>query len=83
MNDQAFNQLNLKEQAAFIQKSGTFIEAEDFYSFRIYLYSIDQHRAELTFDYSGNIINVEFIEKKDEGGISSQLESSIEDQLDD
>jgi hypothetical protein len=77
------SQLNLQEKAALIQKQGTFIEAEDFYSFRIFLYSVDQHRAELTFDQSGNIIEVEFVEKKDEQAISPQLDSSLEGLLDD
>jgi hypothetical protein len=82
MNDQAFNQLNLQEKAALVQKQGTFIEAEDFYSFKIYLYSVDQHRAEVTIDYSGNIIDVEFVEKKHESDIPHQLDSSLGNMLD-
>jgi hypothetical protein len=81
MNDQAFNQLTLTEKAALIQKKGTFIEAEDFYSFRILLYTIDQHRAEVTFDHSNTVINVEFVEN--ENRISPHLDSSLEGLLDD
>ena len=83
MDDHAFNQLSLQEKAALIQQKGTFIEAEDFYSFRTLLYTIEQHRAELTFDHSGSVINVEFVEKRDENGISLNLDRNLEGLLDD
>lgn len=82
MTDPAFHQLTLQEKAAFIQKRGTFIEGVDFYSFRILLYSFQHHRAELTFDYSNNVVNIEFVENRPENDILPRLDSSFEGLLD-
>ena len=62
--DQSYKSLSLKDKADLIQKKGNFIEGEDFYSFKILLYTFKDHQVEITYDYSGSLISVEFVEEK-------------------
>lgn len=73
-----YNQLPLRDKAEFIQKKGDFIEGEDFYSFKILLYTLEDHQVEITYDYSGSLISVEFVEEK-ESRHGSELPSKLDD----
>lgn len=61
-----------------VQKKGDFIEGEDFYSFQILLYTFNEHQVEITYDYAGALISVEFVEEK-----SSRHGSELPSKLDD
>lgn len=64
MDQSQYNNLSLQAKAELVQKKGDFIEGEDFYSFKILLYTFENHQVEITYDYSGSLISVEFIEEK-------------------
>ena len=64
MDEILFNSLSLEAKAEFVQKRGVFVDAEDYYSYRILLYTMDSHKVELLYDFNNQIISVEFIEKK-------------------
>lgn len=64
MNESLFNNLSLEEKAEIVLKTGTFIRAEDNYSYRIQYYAFGDHIAELLFDFTDRIVSVEFVEKK-------------------
>lgn len=80
--DQSYNTLSLKDKAELIQKKGSFIEGEDFYSFKILLYTFEQHQVEITYDFSGSLISVEFVEEKPSRH-GDQLSSNLDDVLED
>jgi hypothetical protein len=82
--DQSYNSLSLQGKAELIQKNGSFIEGEDFYSFRILLYTFEQHQVEITYDYSGSLISVEFVEETSRHGdhLSSNLDGILENPAD-
>jgi hypothetical protein len=61
MSESLPNHLSLKEQAIFIMEKGTFIEAEDYYSYRILHYQFNNQIAELTLDFSDEVVSVEFV----------------------
>lgn len=73
-----YNQLPLRDKAELIQKKGDFIEGEDFYSFKILLYTFEEHQVEITYDYSGSLISVEFVEEK-ESRHGNELHSKLDD----
>jgi hypothetical protein len=82
MDENMFNTLSLVGKADFIQKQGNFVEAEDYYSYRIVKYAVDNHHVEIVYDFSNTILSVEFTESKAiNPEISSQLESSLGDTL--
>jgi hypothetical protein len=83
--DQFYNSLSLQGKADLIQKKGNFIEGEDFYSFKILLYTFEQHQVEITYDYSGSLISVEFVEEKPSrhgDQLPSNLDGILEDSAD-
>lgn len=80
MDDNAFENLSLEAKADFVKKNASFVEAEDYYSYRILHYALEKHYVELLYDFSNKLLNVEFVEKKPpENYISSQLESFLGD----
>ena len=78
MDQSNYNTLSLKDKADLIQKKGDFIEGEDFYSFKILLYTFQNHQVEITYDYAGTLISVEFVEDK-----SSRHGNELPSKLDD
>ncbi len=81
-----YSSLSLKEKAELIQKKGNFVEGEDFYSFKILLYTFQNHHVEITYDYDGGLVSVEFVEgKKSRHGqeLPSKLDDMLNDQLPD
>jgi hypothetical protein len=80
MDEYKFSNLSLADKADFVRKQGSFIEAQDFYSYHVLLYKLDQHDVELLYDFSNKIVSVEFIEKKPPGNfLANQLESYLDD----
>jgi hypothetical protein len=81
MDQSYYNTLSLKDKAELIQKKGDFIEGEDFYSFKILLYTFDEHQVEITYDYGGSLISVEFVEEKTSRH-GNELPSKLDDIFD-
>jgi hypothetical protein len=80
MNDYDFDNLSLSQKAEFIKKQGTFIEAQDFYSYQILFYRLENHDVELLYDFTNQLVSVEFTEKKPLGDfLNDQLESSLDE----
>jgi hypothetical protein len=80
MDEYQFSKLSLEGQADFVKNKGNFIEAQDYYSYRVLLYDLDQHHIELLYDFTDRIVSVEFVEKKPSGNyLSNQLESYLGD----
>lgn len=80
MEEASFNKLPLQEKAVFIRKHGDFVEGQDFYSYQALFYSFENHIVELLYDFSNQIMSVEFVEQKEsETYVSAQLEHLIED----
>ncbi len=79
MDETLFNDLSLDEKALFIQEQGQFIEAQDFYSFFILIYILNQQHIKLFYDFTGLLVSVESDQEiTGENYLSSQLESSLE-----
>ena len=81
MDQSNYDMLSLKDKAELIQKKGDFIEGEDFYSFKILLYTFQNHQVEITYDYAGALISVEFVEEKTSRH-GHELPSRLDDILD-
>lgn len=64
MDQSLYNSLSLQDKAKLVQQKGNFIEGEDFYSFKILLYTFQEHQVEITYDYQGALVSVEFVEEK-------------------
>lgn len=80
MDETLFDNLSLLEKANFIQEKGQFIESQDFYSFFILVYILNQHQVKLLYDFNGLIVDVEQEkEMEEENYVSSQLESCLDD----
>jgi hypothetical protein len=80
MNDYNFNNLSLAQKAEFVQKQGTFVEAQDFYSYHVLYYRLENHEVELLYDFTNQIVSVEFTEKKPPGDfLNDQLESTFDE----
>jgi hypothetical protein len=80
MDEILFNDLTLQAKEKFVKEHGSFVEAQDYYSYRILLYSLDQHHVELLYDFSDDIVSVEFVEKKNPPDhLSKDLQSFLED----
>jgi hypothetical protein len=81
MDRSYYNTLTLRDKADLIQKKGDFVEGEDFYSFKVLLYTFEEHQVEITYDYSGSLISVEFVEEKasQHNDLSSRLQDIFED----
>lgn len=80
MDENEFENLSLEGKADFVMKNASFVEAEDYYSYRILHYALETHHVELLYDFSNKLISVEFIEKKPpEKYIATQLESRLGD----
>ena len=80
MDETLFDNLSLLEKAKFIQEKGQFIESQDFYSFFILVYILNQHQVKLLYDFNGLIVDVEQEkEMEEENYVSSQLESCLDD----
>jgi hypothetical protein len=86
MDQSSYNTLSLHDKAELVQKKGDFIEGEDFYSFKILLYTFQEHQVEITYDYSGSLISVEFVEEKESrhgSELPSKLDQIFENTTDD
>jgi hypothetical protein len=81
MDQSYYNKLSLKDKAELVQKKGDFIEGEDFYSFKILLYTFQEHQVEITYDYDGSLISVEFVEEKTSRH-GNELPSKLDDIFD-
>lgn len=81
MDETLFDSLSLPEKASFVQEKGQFIESQDFYSFFILIYMLNQHQIKLFYDFNGLIVDVEQEkEMEEENYVTSQLESYLEDE---
>jgi hypothetical protein len=80
MNEAMFNDLPLESKAEFIQKQGNFIEGQDYYSYRVLWYILDNRYIELVYDFTDRIVKVEFMEAKPEDTyLMSQIESKLDE----
>ena len=78
MDETLLNSLSLAEKATFIQENGQFIEAQDFYSFFILVYILNQQHIKLCYDFTGLLVSIEGEKQgKIEDYLSSQLEESL------
>lgn len=78
MDETLLNSLSLAEKAEFIQENGQFIEAQDFYSFFILIYILNQQHIKLCYDFTGLLVS---IEGEKEGTVEDYLYSQLEDSL--
>lgn len=79
MDDFKFNTLALEDKAEFVKREGKFIDVQDYYSYRILLYSMDNHSVELLYDNTSDcLISVEFTEDKN---LNTYLESHLDEDL--
>lgn len=81
MDQSNYDRLSLKDKAELIQNNGNFIEGEDFYSFKILLYTFQNHQVEITYDYAGALVSVEFVEDTTSRH-GHELPSNLDDILD-
>jgi hypothetical protein len=82
MDETLFNNLSLAEKANFVQEKGQFIEAQDFYSFFVLIYTLNQYQIRLIYDFTGFLLSVEAEPEKEEREHESYLSSQFEDSLD-
>ena len=82
MDETLFNNLTLAEKANFVQEKGQFIEAQDFYSFFILIYMLNQQQIKLLYDFSGLLLSVEEEAEKGNPDHDNYLSSQFEDSLD-
>jgi hypothetical protein len=79
MDETLLASLSLAEKAEFIQENGQFIEAQDFYSFFILVYILNQQHLKICYDFTGLLVSIEGEKQGNaEDYISSQLEQSLE-----
>jgi hypothetical protein len=80
MDDALFMKLPLADRAEFVKKNGNFVEAQDYYSYQVFQYSLERHTVELLYDFDHNLINVEFTEAKHPSDfLTKQIEYNIGD----
>jgi hypothetical protein len=79
MDEIQFNSLTLQEKAEYVQQKGSFIEAEDYYSYQVLRFTLDTRQVELLYDYTHSVISVEFVDENDKEKYPSQLESFLGD----
>lgn len=78
MNEVLLDSMPLSEKAAFIQQKGHFIEAQDFYSFFVLVYTLNKQHIKLLYDFSGMLVSVETDEEDARDSfITDQLRSSL------
>jgi hypothetical protein len=82
MDETLFNNLTLAEKANFVQEKGQFIEAQDFYSFFILIYMLNQQQIKLLYDFTGLLLSVEEDQGKEYTEHENYLSSQLEDSLD-
>ena len=54
-----FNNLSLPEKEVLVKEKGQLVQAQDFYSFYVLHYALDEHAIRVTYDFSGRLIDVE------------------------
>lgn len=59
MKESSFQNLSLPEKESFVKEKGQLLEAQDFYSFFMVSYLVDQDPVRLYYDYSGKLVDVE------------------------
>lgn len=80
MDEALFSNLSLADKAEFVKKNGNFVEAQDYYSYQVFLYTLERHTVELLYDFDENLVSVEYVETKPPSDfLSRQLESNIGD----
>jgi hypothetical protein len=80
MDEALFANLSLAGKAEFVKKNGNFVEAQDYYSYQVFLYTLENHNVELLYDFDEHLVSVEFVETKPPSDfLSRQLESNIGD----
>jgi hypothetical protein len=68
----------LSEKAAWIQENGQFVEAQDFYSFFVLIYLLNEKHIKLLYDFSGLLVSIESDEDtRDDTFLTQQLESTM------
>ena len=78
MNENLAGDLSLSEKAAWIQENGQFVEAQDFYSFFVLVYLLNQKQIKLLYDFSGLLVGIESDEgTQDDSFLSQQLQSAL------
>ena len=63
MKETSFKNLSLSQQESLVKEKGQLLEAEDFYSFFMVSYLVNQDPVRLYYDYSGKLVEVEAGEK--------------------
>jgi hypothetical protein len=82
MDETLFNNLTLAEKANYVQEKGQFIEAQDFYSFFVLIYMLNQFQIKLIYDFTGLLLSVEAEPEKEDPENENYLSSQLEDSLD-
>lgn len=59
MKETTFQNLSLSQKESFVKEKGQLLEAQDFYSFFMLTYLLNQDPVRLYYDYSGKLVEVE------------------------
>lgn len=59
MAEFALSQLSLRDQADWIERNGRMIIAQDYYSYFVVLYQLEDTTLRLVYDYSGSVLDIE------------------------
>jgi len=79
MDETLFKSLSLSEKADYVKKHAEFVEAQDFYSFFVLIYLLNQQEYKLYYDFSGLLISVESEEETSrEGFLAHGLANSLD-----
>lgn len=79
MDETLFNRLSLPEKAEYVQENGQFVEAQDYYSFFVLIYLLNQQEFKLLYDFTGLLVSVENdADSAGENYLTTQLESTLD-----
>lgn len=59
MAEFALSQLSLRDQADWIERNGRMIIAQDYYSYFVVLYQLEDTTLRLVYDYSRSVLDIE------------------------
>lgn len=81
MKETSFQNLSLSQKESYVKEKGQLLEAQDFYSFIMVSYLVNQEPVRLYYDYSGKLVEVETGEQMGTSLYSEeQLSMSLSDQ---
>jgi len=79
MDETLLENLSLSEKEDFVKQKGQLIDAQDFYSFFILVYLLNQQHVKLFYDFNGILIDVEADKELNiENYLSDQLASALD-----